>query len=134
MSPPQIADTILVIHTLFVIGVILPVPLFIIGKFRNWNWVRLNWVRNTHLCMIGFVVLETIAGQMCPLTLWENSLRLSAGETGYGDGFISHWIHQWLFYSFPKWVFLAAYTGFGLLVFTLYVWVPPRWLQKRFNA
>jgi hypothetical protein len=28
----------------------------------------------------------------CPLTGWENDLRLAAGEAGYADSFIEHYL------------------------------------------
>jgi Protein of Unknown function (DUF2784) len=34
----------------------------------------------------------SIVGFTCPLTLLENGLRVRAGEAGYRDGFISHYL------------------------------------------
>ena len=33
-----------------------------------------------------------ISGRICPLTTWENSLRHSAGESGYAESFIEHYV------------------------------------------
>ena len=119
---PALADLILVVHALFV--------LFVVGGLAaTWVGVALDrpfafnpWFRNLHLAAIGFVVCEAVLGYACPLTLWEDMLRGEATE----KGFIQRWIHAWLFWSAPPWVFTALYVGFGLLVAaTWWLW-PPR--------
>ena len=78
--------------------------------------------RGLHLAAIAFVVVEAVLGYTCPLTTLEGTLR---GDTG-GPGFIERWVHAWLFWRLPGWVFTAAYTTFGALVAaTWWLW-PPR--------
>lgn len=125
LSPALMADAILVIHSLFILGVILPVPLIAIGGLRRWQWVRNPWLRAVHLGMIAFVAAESLLGFFCPLTVWENNLRQGAGESVYGDSFIAYWLHQAFFFDFPSWVFTLAYCLFGLLILALYILVPP---------
>ncbi len=120
------ADALLVVHSLFVAFVILGLVLTLVGGLRNWQWVRNPWFRLAHLGAIGFVVVQSWAGQICPLTLWENTLRRRAGEAGYSQSFIGHWLETLLYYDAPDWVFVAAYTGFGLLVLASWWWVKPR--------
>ena len=59
---------------------------------------------------------------MCPLTIWEDALRGTASN----EGFIQRWIHAWLFWSWPAWVFSAIYVAFGLLVAWTWWRLPPR--------
>ena len=121
------ADFILIIHVLFILGVVLPVPLILLGGLRRWAWVRNPWFRLAHLAMIGIVVAESLLHIPCPLTVWENSLRVQAGEAGSGDAFIEHWLHRFFFFQAPHWVFTAAYAAFGLLVLALLCAYPPKW-------
>jgi hypothetical protein len=125
MPPVILADCILIIHTLFVAVVVISVPLIAFGGFYNWQWVKNPWFRFTHLFMIGFVALESLAGTVCPLTSIENRLRNSANQKGYGNhDFIASWLDRLLFYHFPSWVFTMIYVSFALLVASLFYFVP----------
>jgi hypothetical protein len=124
------ADGLLVLHTLFVAFVVFGLVLVVIGGLRQWQWVRNPWFRLLHLVAIGFVVVQSWAGQICPLTLWENSLRRCAGEAGYSQSFIGHWLETLLYYDAPAWAFVVAYTGFGTLVLATWWWVKPRFSRS----
>mgnify|MGYP001825583153 FL=1 len=119
------ADALLALHTLFVVFVVTGLVLVVIGGLRNWKWVRYPWFRLVHLGAIGFVVVQAWAGQICPLTVWENLLRHRAGELGYTGSFIGHWLERLLYYDAPTWVFTSAYTLFGALVIASWVLVKP---------
>jgi hypothetical protein len=118
------ADALLLLHLAFILAVILPVPLIVIGSVRKWRWVRHRAFRLTHLVMILFVALESLFGYMCPLTLWENSLRLEAGDNGYDASFIAYWVSRMIYLDLPSWVFTATYAGFAGLVAVLFLRVP----------
>ena len=120
------ADAILILHVLFVGFVILGLLLIFVGKWKKWNWVHRFWFRIAHLGAIGFVVLQSWLGAICPLTIWENSLRVRAGDATYDGDFIAHWLQALLYYQAPAWVFTLIYTLFGALVFASWFWVPPR--------
>lgn len=120
------ADAVLYCHCFYVLGVILPVPLIVLGGWRDWSFVRNFWLRIIHLAMITLVAAESLLGIDCPLTLWEDVLRRANEEEGYRRGLLSDWAASWLFYEAPPWVFTALYTGFGLLVLALFYFVPPR--------
>lgn len=127
MSPATLADCILVLHALFVSVVVLSVPLIAIGGMRGWRWVRSAWFRFGHLAMIAFVAGESLIGMACPLTVWENQLRIHASQQGYdNDDFVATWVSRLIFYHFPPWVFTVAYVSFALLVAGLFYFVPVR--------
>jgi len=111
-----LADTILVIHFAFVVFVVFGFLLILIGLWAHWSWINNRYFRLTHLAAIGIVVLQAWFEQLCPLTLWENQLRQRAGESGYTETFVEHWIHELLFYQAEPWVFTTIYTIFGALV------------------
>jgi hypothetical protein len=118
-----LADAILVVHAAFVLFVVLGLPATWIGIALDRPFAYNRWFRGLHLAAIGFVVVETALGYMCPLTLWEAELR---GDRS-GTGFIERFVHAWLFWRAPAWVFAAAYAAFGLLVAaTWWRWPPTR--------
>jgi hypothetical protein len=118
-----LADAILVLHAAFVLFVVGGLPAIWIGVALDRPFAFNPWFRGLHLAAIGFVVVETVLGYMCPLTLWEHALR---GEVS-DQGFIQRWVHAWLFWRAPAWAFATAYLAFGALVAaTWWRWPPSR--------
>lgn len=111
-----LADAMLVIHFAFVVFVVIGFMLILLGLLAHWSWIHNRIFRITHLAAIGIVVLQAWLGQLCPLTVWENELRRRAGQSGYTETFVEHWLHEVLFYQAEPWVFTTIYTGFGVLV------------------
>ena len=111
-----VADLVLMTHVAFVAFVIFGLLLILVGGFRQWAWIRNPWLRLSHLVAVGVVVAQAWFGVICPLTTLEMWLRDQAGDITYEETFISHWLHQLLFYQAPSWVFAVCYTGFGILV------------------
>lgn len=120
-----VADAILVIHVAFVIFVICGLFAIYVGYFLKWSWIRNFWFRISHLAAIGIVVLQSWLDAICPLTIWEMSLRKEAGDSAYSGSFIQHWLHSILYYSAPEWVFVLSYTGFGCLVLVSWFIIKP---------
>ena len=120
------ADLLLVIHVLFVAFVVLGLVAIYLGYFRGWAWVRNPVFRVAHLLAIAIVVVQSWLGMICPLTIWEMSLRRAGGGDTYSGSFIQHWLHSLLYYDAPFWVFVLAYTLFGALVMASWFVVRPR--------
>lgn len=120
-----LADIVLLAHTAVAVFVVLGLPLIWLGAWRKWRWSNLLWFRLAHLCTIGFVVVQSLLGMVCPLTILENWLRLQAGQIGPGDGFIEYWFSRILFYQAPTEVFTFAYTLFGFAVAWTWWRFPP---------
>jgi hypothetical protein len=116
-----LADLILVVHFCFVLFVICGLVLIWLGAARSWRWVRNFWFRIAHLAAILFVAGESVAGMVCPLTVWEDALR----GRGHESGFIQRWVGRLLYYDFPGWVFIAAYLLFALAVVITFIRVKP---------
>jgi len=119
---PSLADAILVVHALFVLFVTGGLVATWIGIAAGARFARNRWFRGVHLAAIAFVVAESLLGYACPLTVWEDALR---GSTA-GEGFIERWVHAWLFWSAPAWVFTVAYVAFGAAVALTWWRFPPR--------
>jgi hypothetical protein len=136
MTPLQrlylaLADLVLVIHAAFVAFVVVGLVLIWIGRFRGWNYVRNFWFRAAHLCAIGIVAAESLTNFVCPLTAWEDQLRLLVGgQQRYAGSFIQHWLHRLIFFDFSERIFTIAYVVFFLAV-ALSLWlIPPRWPRR----
>ncbi len=121
----SLADVVLLLHALSVVFVVAALLLTIVGGYRQWFWVRNWWFRVIHLVGITVVVVQSWAGLLCPLTTLEMWLRDQAGEARYEGSFIQYWLGRFLYYNAPEWVFVVAYTAFGLLVIITWVRFPP---------
>lgn len=121
-----LADLVLITHVSFVIFVVLGLFVILVGGFCNWNWVRNPWFRVLHLVAIGFVVLQSWLGIICPLTTIEIYLRESAGDVTYEGSFIAHWLEKFLYYDAPDWVFILGYSLFGGAVLASRFFFRPR--------
>ncbi len=119
------ADLILVVHALYVLGIVVPIPLILLGAWRGWRFVGNRWFRRMHLAMIGVVVLETLLQVACPLTVLEVGFRDRMAPEVSPPSFLAHWVRRWLYYNWPPRVFTAIYLATGALVVVLYVLVPP---------
>lgn len=120
-----LADALLALHmgvVLFVVGLL---PLVLVGGAAGWRWVRHRGLRIAHLALIVFIAAQAWLGQLCPLTVWEQALRRTAGQGSYTQSFIEHWLARLLYWDAPWWVFVAAYTGFAVLVALAWWWVRP---------
>ncbi len=121
-----LADAILVVHTGFVLFVVVGFVLTVAGLAAGWSWVRNRTFRVVHLVAIGFVVVQAWLGQLCPLTIWESALRRRAGEAGYEESFVGHWLGRFLYYEAEPWVFTLVYTLFGAAVIAVWLLGRPR--------
>jgi hypothetical protein len=120
-----LANTVLVIHAAFVAFVVLMLPCIAAGGVFGWRWVRRFWLRVAHLAAIGLVTLQAWAGAICPLTTLEMWLAKQGQQATYSGSFVQHWLQQLLYWDLPAWVFIAAYSGFALLVIAAWYCVPP---------
>lgn len=126
-----LADAVLVIHAAFVAFVLVGLLLVWIGWWRRWRFVRNFWFRAAHLAAIGVVAVESLAGWVCPLTTWENKLRLLAGDgQRYEGSFVQHWLHRVMFFDLDEKVFTVSYLAFFLAV-ALSLWLVPPTLRGR---
>ena len=116
------ADLVMLAHAAFVLFVVGGLAATWWGLATGRRFARSPLFRGIHLACIAVVVAESLAGIMCPLTVWEDALRGGGTE----KGFIERWVHAWLFWDWPAWVFTSTYVGFGLLVAATWIAWPPR--------
>lgn len=120
-----LADALLLLHVGIVLFVVGGQALILVGGPLRWVWVRRRAFRYTHLALMGFIVLQTWLGQLCPLTVWEQQLRRAAGQEAYSQSFIEYWLNELIFFEAPWWVFVAAYTAFFTLLLASWRRWPP---------
>ena len=131
MSDAQLllaADVVLAVHFLIAVFNAFSLPVIWAGGLASWRFVRNPWFRYTHAGLMGFVLVETAVGQLCPLTVWEGMLRRAGGEgwAGEGQSFIGRWVGKLLFHDFSQVQYAVAYgLFFGLIVLTFFL-VPVR--------
>ncbi len=118
----MLADFVLLVHAAFVLFVVGGLAAIWIGAARQRSWCRNPWFRGLHAAAIGFVVVETLLGYACPLTVWEAMLRGARAD----QGFIQHWVGAVLYWDAPAWVFALLYVAFGVVVAWTWVRIPPR--------
>jgi hypothetical protein len=126
-----LADAILLLHVAIVGFVVGGEALILLGGRRHWAWVRTRWLRAVHAALVVFIALQAWLGQLCPLTVWEQALRRTAGQASYDTGFIEYWLGRLLYVQAPWWAFVLGYTAFALLVLASWHWVPPRGRRMR---
>jgi len=82
MSARLAADGLVAIHFAFIA--------FVIGGglltfwHRRWAWL--------HVPALAWAAWTEFTATVCPLTPWENALRAAAGDAGYAESFIDHYI------------------------------------------
>jgi hypothetical protein len=126
------ADILLLFHFAYVLFVVLGLAVIWLGFFLGWSFVRNFWFRLAHVLAMGYVVAESLMGVVCPLTLWENELRLRSGsQSVYQNSFVQYWIHRVMFYDASELTFTIIYVLFFSLVLLSFWLVPPRLLRRR---
>ena len=122
-----LADVIVAVHLAYVVFVVGGQVFVLIGAARGWKWARNFWFRTLHLIAIGLVVLVEALGVRCPMTVWEENLRVRAGQPTSGETFLGRLFHSVLFYTdIPQWVFTAMHVSFGAIVLVTFVLYLPR--------
>ncbi|MNO75321.1 hypothetical protein D3C76_663580 [compost metagenome] len=112
------ADGLVLLHLAFIV--------FVVGG----GLLVLKWPRVMpwHLPAAIWGVAVEVFHLPCPLTRWENSMRQAAGETGYGAGFIEHYVWPIIY---PAGLTPAIQLGLGGAVLLVNVLVYLRLIRHR---
>jgi hypothetical protein len=76
------ADAVLLAHLAFILFVLL-------GALLAMRW---RWVPVIHLPAALWGSYVELTGRICPLTYLENYLRNNAGQSGYPESFVDHYL------------------------------------------
>ena len=107
----------------FIVFLFITVSFFLIpfGYFQKWKWVKNKYYRLTHLVLMGIILIETILGFMCPLTILENFLRNNIEV----DNNLTQIIHQIMYWNLPNYQFIILYIlSFSYLIFLWFFFKP----------
>ncbi len=122
MSYRLAADALVLTHLLFILFVLF-------GGLLVLRWHRLAWL---HLPAVFWGAVVEFFHLICPLTPWENRLRQAAGESGYGGGFIEHYLIPLIY---PSGLTAQLQLWMGALVVLLnalvYLGLALLWLRRR---
>lgn len=76
------ANAILLLHLAFILFALLGAAIAV-----RWRWVLI-----VHLPAAAWGFFVELTGRVCPLTYLENYLRVKAGQSGYTESFIEHYL------------------------------------------
>ena len=77
-----LATAVVLVHMAFVAFVVL-------GGLLALRWPRVAWV---HLPAAAWAAAIALVGWICPLTPFENWLRIQGGDAPYATGFLEHYL------------------------------------------
>jgi hypothetical protein len=128
------ADVILVIHLAWIIFMLYGFVLTVRAFWRPAFWDR--WLfRTVHLGGIMFVASLELLHKYCPLTIWENALRLHSNPgADYPRYFILGYIERLIYPDVSPLVYLLPTYGIALFTLVMFVVRPPgRFRRKRLS-
>lgn len=76
------ADGVILLHLAFILFALLG------GAMTVW-W---RWIPFVHLPAAAWGFFVELTGRVCPLTYWENYFRIKAGQSGYMESFVEHYL------------------------------------------
>lgn len=134
-----LADLVLLSHLMYVAYVVVGQFVIIAAGTLRREWGRNPWFRYTHLLAIGIVVYEVINDIRCPLTTWEEQLRLMDGKgLNSHDTFLGWLLNKILFIDQhftdgrpPEAFFTTLYVATFVVVLQALLLYPPRWFRTR---
>jgi len=113
------ADAVLLLHLGFILFALLGGVLAV-----RWRWLPL-----IHLPAAGWGFFVELSGRVCPLTYLENHLRLLAGQAGYTESFVEHYLLGVIYPDGLTRGLQFALAGVVLLVnVAIYAWL---WRRRR---
>ena len=96
-----------------------------IGAWQGWAFVRNFWWRIAHLASLAIVAGQIAAGQLCFLTVIQNSLLNRAGNP-QPPSLFNRLMISMIYWPLPDWAFLPLYVlGFACTVL-FWFFFPPR--------
>ena len=117
MSFRLAADGVLLLHLAFILFALLGAAMAV-----RWRWIPL-----VHLPAAAWGVFVELTGRSCPLTYLENYFRIKAGQSGYTESFIEHYLLDIIYPSGLTSEIQLAFAGVVVVVnIAIYGWILSR--------
>ena len=110
------SEIVLLFHFCIFLFMILSFFLIPLGYYKKWKWVKNKYYRLIHLVLMGIILIETILGFMCPLTMLENFLRNNIEINNK----ITQIIHQIMYWDLSTYQFIILYLL--SLLYLIFLW------------
>ncbi len=125
MTYRLLADLLTLIHFGWILFMLYGFVLTVRGFWRPAFFDR--WLfRTIHLTGILFVAALEILGRYCPLTIWENKLRLLYDPSGdYPGSFIIGWVERLVYPNVDPIILTVPTVAMALFVMVVFVIKPP---------
>lgn len=116
------ADGVLLLHLAFIVFALLGAALAV-------RWPKILFL---HLPAAAWGFFVELSGRVCPLTTLENQLRLRAGQSGYTESFIEHYLLPLIYpIGLTRDVQLALAGVVVAVNLAIYGWLFFRWRKRR---
>lgn len=125
-----LADTIVVIHFIWILFMLAGFILTVIGFWQKRFFDR--WVfRTIHLFGILYVSLLALMGKYCPLTILENILRRKYSPfLSYPGSFIIHYLERLVYPEVNPLIILIPTTFIALFTISVFIIKPPKKIRR----
>ena len=116
------AAAVLLVHLAFILFVLLGATLA-----ARWRWILV-----VHLPAAGWGFFVELTGRVCPLTYLENYLLAAAGQSGYTQSFIEHYLLAIIYPNgLTRGLQLALAGVVVVMNVAIYGWLFHRWRVRR---
>lgn len=111
------ADGTLMLHLAFILFALLGGALA-----ERWRWMPL-----VHLPAGAWAIFVELTGRICPLTYVENAFRIRAGQSGYSESFIEHYLLDLIYPTgLTREVQFVLAATVVVINIAIYVWIARR--------
>jgi hypothetical protein len=108
------AEGVLLLHLAFILFALLGGVLAL-----RWRWMPL-----VHLPAGAWAIFVELTGRICPLTYLENAFRIRAGQSGYSESFIEHYLLDVMYpIGLTREVQLVLAAAVVVINIAIYLWI-----------
>ena len=121
-----LADSLLILHFLWILFMLAGFPLAIL--------LKITWLRILHSLGLGMYLLLAILDWYCPLTIAEEFFRrMEVPDFSYNGSFIGRWIESLIYiesWGAPLWIFRVLAALYLLVCISSWWWLPCPLIRK----
>jgi hypothetical protein len=128
-----LADIIVIVHFVWILFMLIGFIFTLYGFF--WKRFFDKWLfRILHLFGIAYVSLLAILGKYCPLTIWENTLRIKHDSTlTYPGSFMIHYVEKLVYPDIDPLIIIIPTTFIAVFTVAVFIIRPPKRIREIFK-